>query len=360
MRLSAFRACLLGSALLAVSLAVPARAQSERDLSVVQAQALSAAKPAASSLTVLTLLDRFDATYALGEKVRLGVKTNEDAYVTVFNIGPTGKVTQLFPNAYQRNNAVRAGEVLEIPAASSGASITVSEPVGGELIKIIATSSSAPIVPEAQLQGGGAFKSLSGDVEGLMRNLAVVGNSGGPSIKVATTDQIIKTIATRPVAATSDLVVPAAPASQPSAMAAPATFPLLLTTDRQSYKVGESLTLAAIPTKSCYLTVMAKSSSGQVRMIFPSKALPASQVNAGQTVMLSGANAPQDVVATGPGTETVTALCTAEARQQGAARSSVDAVSEEEKSAFDRDLAVIAQKPAGTVGFAQIALTVVP
>ena len=35
------------------------------------------------------------------ETVGLLLTTNEDAYVTVLDIGPTGRVTQLFPNPYQ-------------------------------------------------------------------------------------------------------------------------------------------------------------------------------------------------------------------------------------------------------------------
>ncbi|WP_054360332.1 hypothetical protein, partial [Prosthecomicrobium hirschii] len=54
----------LAALLLASAAAVPASAQTVRDLSVVQSQAYEAVKPRPGPLTVLTLLDRADATYA--------------------------------------------------------------------------------------------------------------------------------------------------------------------------------------------------------------------------------------------------------------------------------------------------------
>ena len=117
-----------------------ARAQEERDLSDEQTRAYNAGKPRPGSLSIMTLLDRADATYAVGETLRLAVKSNEDAYVTVFNIGASGKITQLFPNGYQTNNRIKAGETLEVPSKSSESRIKVTGPVGIELIKVVATS----------------------------------------------------------------------------------------------------------------------------------------------------------------------------------------------------------------------------
>ena len=54
-----------------------------RDLSVEQATAFHAGTPAPGSLRISTWVDRHDLTYARGDAVRIFVKTNEDAYVTL-------------------------------------------------------------------------------------------------------------------------------------------------------------------------------------------------------------------------------------------------------------------------------------
>src|SRR4051794_5222257 len=85
-----------------------------RDLSVQQSTAWSAGTPRPGTLRVSLNTDRPDATYAIGEAARLFIRSNEDAFVNVFSIGPSGQVNQLFPNAYQRDSRVGANQVVEI------------------------------------------------------------------------------------------------------------------------------------------------------------------------------------------------------------------------------------------------------
>lgn len=359
--LSTLRIAPLAFALLAGSTAI-GLAQTVRDLSVEQTQAHDAGTVKPGSLSVMTLLDRADATYAVGETVRLAVKTNEDAYVTVLGIGASGKVTQLFPNAVQTDAKVKAGETVEIPSAASGAQIKVSGPVGGELIKVIATSKPLTVIPDGQWKPGtGVFRALEGDAGTLARDLEVVAAKPPAEVKVAIVNQVIKTIATReasaapaPTATAGVLVVPVTPAP-----ASAQTFPLLLATDKTTYKVGETITLVVTPTRACQLTVSSTGAKG-TQLLFPSVALPDGKVAAGQAVMVSGAAA-QSVVAGAPGTQVITALCTTEARPHTIAlKAAGEEASAEDKAALERDLAVVTAKPAGTVGLAQTTLTIVP
>ena len=78
----------------------------DRDLTVEQATAAAAGVQRPGSLRVAVTTDRADATYATGETVRLFLNVNEDAFVTVLNIGASGKVTQLFPNRAQPDGKV--------------------------------------------------------------------------------------------------------------------------------------------------------------------------------------------------------------------------------------------------------------
>ena len=88
--------------------------------------------------------DRANATYALGEALTLFARPGADGYLTAFSIGPTGDVTQLYPNAFHPDNFVRAGEIVQIPGAGAGA--VVNGPVGFERVKIVLTRQPAKIV----------------------------------------------------------------------------------------------------------------------------------------------------------------------------------------------------------------------
>ncbi|WP_454620429.1 DUF4384 domain-containing protein [Bradyrhizobium cenepequi] len=345
-----------------------ARAQEERDLSAEQTRAFHAGKPRPESLSIMTLLDRADATYALGETLRLAVKSNEDAYVTVFNIGASGKVTQLFPNGYQTNNRIKAGETIEVPSKSSESRIKVTGPVGIELIKVVATSKPITIIPDAHFQsGGGLFKTLTEGSDGLDRDLQVVSANQPSEFKVATAHQVIKTVQSRPgggaastggalVIPSVGVLVPAKPTASDHAQ----RFPLLLAVDKPSYRTSEVITMAVTALKSCYLTVIGTDAAGRTRRLYPTAALPAKQISGMQTLMLSGGTAPQTLVAGKPGKETVRAVCTTEAREgAGPVRSDTDELSAEEKQAFERDLTVVSSRPAGSIGYTEVTFGVV-
>ncbi len=98
---------------------------------------------------------------------------NEDADVTVLDIGPTGRVTQLFPNPYQTDNHVLANGPLEIGGAS-GARVTVTRPVGAELIKVIASKRPMVMISQSRLRRHGAFFTVDGGVPTVLRDLQVV------------------------------------------------------------------------------------------------------------------------------------------------------------------------------------------
>lgn len=346
---SAFR---LSTAVFAalVSTSTIALSQDLRDLSVSQVQTYNAGTVQSGSLSVMTLLDRADATYGIGETVRLAVKANEDAYVTVLNIGASGKVTQLFPNAMQSDNRVKAGETVEIPGKASGAAITVNGPVGAELIKVIATSKPVAVIPASRIQkSGDLFYSLEGDADALNRDLEVVAAKPPEATKIAIASQVIKTVAT-PVGSAAPaglLVVPASAVVRP-------TFPLLLASDKPSYKVGEPITIGVTALQPCHLTVIGRNAAGKAQLLYPTAASTPGPVEALKPTLVSGGPAPQAVIAAAPGVHTVTALCKTQGRADLDARASLEAPSDEEVASLDRDLTVVNNRPKNTTAFATI------
>jgi hypothetical protein len=97
-------------------------------------------------------VDRPDEPYLVGETVTIFFRTNQSCYVHLFNTGPSGDITVLYPNEYHRNNFIEAGGVWAFPAPGDAFEFTVGPPCGRELVKLVATSK--PI----DLTGGRAEK----------------------------------------------------------------------------------------------------------------------------------------------------------------------------------------------------------
>ena len=161
------------STALALVLASPAGADTNAPSDPsVDATAPQGSPSRTSALTAEAWFDRANATYALGEAVKLFVRTNEDAYVTVLSIGPTGNVTQIFPNPIHPNNLVQAHRPIAIPG--HGAHAVVTGALGAEVIEIIATSRPIQVIPEDQLGATAPFRSVLGGVDAVARDLETV------------------------------------------------------------------------------------------------------------------------------------------------------------------------------------------
>ena len=331
-----------------------------RDLTVEQTSVFSLQAPlpaatAADGLNVVAWVDHADNTYAIGEAVRLFVRANKDAYLTVLNVGPTGNMTLLFPNTFQKDPRVGANQIVEIPAQGSGASIRASGPsVGRELIKVIASTSPQPLFEAASLTGAGPFSVVSTGGRSVARDLQV-------TLDAATEHQwddynkVITTIASRPMAA---VLLATAPADAQTA-AMPANF--WVATDRSQYQLGEAVSIYARAAEPCYLTLINVGPSGQARVLLPNAAHPQNLLPGGQTVVFPGVSSSLRLTPMGPaGIETVTGVCSPDNRPVVAAdlsygRSGFALVGEADGSAA-RDLAVVAAAPARqlthmTVGF---------
>jgi Domain of unknown function (DUF4384) len=163
-----------------------------RDLSVQQTEAYKASPAKTSSIQLTVGVDRKNKTYASGEAVKLRVKVNEDAYVAVFNVGASGKVTQLFPNKLQKNQLIKAKHDTQIPPSNSSVAIKVSGETGAELIKVYASDKPLKIRQEEDDKGQ-MFLSVQGGVETLVRDLSVT-DSGKPAEKLSIVNLSIKTV----------------------------------------------------------------------------------------------------------------------------------------------------------------------
>jgi hypothetical protein len=345
-----------------------------RQLSVQQTQAYGAGG-ATNTINLEAAFDRQSGVYSNGEHVRLAVRVNEDAYVTIVTVGPTGQVVQLFPNQSQPQNLVRANAPLQVPAGPGNAQIVVGPPFGNELIKVVASISPTNLIPAGQLgAAAGGFRSVEGGVEELARNLAVAVASA-PAGKFAQQNLVLRTVAQgtgapapapqAPAQVAQAPLMPAAPIAGTAGLVPQTNNAILLSiaTDKHTYRVGERITLAVTSLTACSATVFDVNASGQARQVFPNKNTTVNAIPAGQMTMVSGGSAPTVIDARGPvGVSTLIVVCSGDATP-------ATVVAPDQTNIFTalpsleglkKDLAQVASRPASTTTIASISLNIQP
>ncbi|MBC8285172.1 MAG: DUF4384 domain-containing protein, partial [Nitrospinae bacterium] len=102
-----------------------------------QLEKLVAAKPHKSSFKADVWTDKQE--YEINEKIVFYVKADKNGYLTLFDVGPNGNITVIFPNKYHRENFIRAGVTYQVPSPNYGFEFDVRGPAGLERIKAIVT-----------------------------------------------------------------------------------------------------------------------------------------------------------------------------------------------------------------------------
>ena len=324
-------ACALGAALTLASFAsradlappagappappAAAPATSDKDLTPVQRPMADLAAPQ-SGLNVTAWVDHPDKTYVFGERVVLNVKTDQDAYVTVLDVGTSGKVHIIFPNRYQRDNRVKAGQVVQIPDPRAGFAFQVQGPAGSDLIKVIATQGQQPLFADDSTEPAGPYKALKAPAPAVAKDLVVTlreryGNQW------AEHEEIIRVAApalsgqtpppARPAAATTGGFAPSS--VQPAGGQAEA-FDLHVRTERLVYPLGAKVRVMATAERDCRLTLLDVGTSGNVFVLFPNRYQQDNQLRAGETVTIPANEAPVDYQLGGPtGVEALIGIC---------------------------------------------------
>lgn len=167
------------------------------DLSPQQVEAYKAGSAKQSSLQVTASVDRKDATYAKGEAVKLKVKVNEDAYVAIYNVGPTGKLTLLFPNKFQKEGMIKAGHDAQVPPAGSKTEIKVTGDTGAELIKVVASNKPLKIISGVVMSDDQVFMPIKQDLEKFNNDLSLAASEAPEAEKWSIVNLAIKTVSSR-------------------------------------------------------------------------------------------------------------------------------------------------------------------
>jgi TPR repeat protein len=179
-------------AALLLALTAPALAQTSitRDLNPEQKDLESVTVPK-SNLTVTAWVDKADGNYKPGEALQLFVKTNQDAYVTVVDIGSSGRPLIIFPNKFQTDTRILAHQVVQVPGVDADWRLKVTGPAGLEYIKVFASTSPEPVISPEQLIALGPVNAYRGTAKTLTRDLNIELNQRRTDDR-ATTDRVIR------------------------------------------------------------------------------------------------------------------------------------------------------------------------
>ncbi len=120
--------------------------------------------------------DREDATYKVGEEVKLYFKTDKDCYLTLFCVGAGGKVYIIFPNEYHKDNFVKAGNEYSVLPEGAKFVLKAVKPAGVELIKGIATLVRVPLLEKEDIKPAGPVQEVNLPEEQLARSLGITFN----------------------------------------------------------------------------------------------------------------------------------------------------------------------------------------
>jgi hypothetical protein len=78
-------------------------------------------------------------SYRIGDRITFFFHSDQDCFLTLFNMGTSGSVTVLFPNRLFQDNFIRANRTYSIPGKGYSFEYVLSGPAGVEIIKAIAT-----------------------------------------------------------------------------------------------------------------------------------------------------------------------------------------------------------------------------
>ena len=84
--------------------------------------------------------------YRIGDRIVVYFRADRDCYLTLFNIGTSGKLTVLFPNYLFQNNFIKANRIYALPGEEYPFEYELSGPAGVEKIKAIAATSKQNLV----------------------------------------------------------------------------------------------------------------------------------------------------------------------------------------------------------------------
>ena len=79
------------------------------------------------------------SSFGIGELITISARSDVDGYLTMVDLGTDGTVTVLFPNQYEPDNRISAGQTTVFPSPAMGFEITALPPVGRGMLRVFVT-----------------------------------------------------------------------------------------------------------------------------------------------------------------------------------------------------------------------------
>ncbi len=340
---------LTGSLIVALALSTAAHAEGAadtRNLTAKQVEVVNAVT-ADRSIKVDAWLDRADGLYQDKEAVSVQVRLDTAAYVTLINVNAKGEANVIFPNQFVTNNYLSANVTHAIPGAGATYKLEVSPPYGGNVLKVIASSSPTPVFSRAELGTTGPFPAVTGGVDALLGRLGktitavaapaapaqpataapavrqghaekvwavVPSRTGQAPIAQPTAPQVVTTTTTTTTTTVSDASAPvAAPAVSPTlpATVSRSDFGLVLEADKTSYTQGNRIQVRATSEKNCSLVLLDVAPDGSYTVLLPNAVSGDTWLSAGKTAFLASADSKLDLTAGVVGGHALVGICSA-------------------------------------------------
>jgi hypothetical protein len=304
----------LGLALLGLAAGGPASAETEQSLArdLVPSQ-----KPmyqigsgqSGGEFSVEAWVDNPDLIYRIGQQLKVHVRPKHTAYITVFNVGSSGRTSVIFPNYYQQNSRVYAGQTVTIPADSARWKIDVAGPPGVDFIQVVATREKLDLAELKHLRDSSAdspILSLDRSADSVARDLIPqLKATGGGGGFTSYTNAGVRNLLVRVLPRHSGPLAPPFAGQKLGGV-----FGLTLRPERPIYKIGDSVRVAVAVQQDCHLSLVSVGTGGHAVRLFPNKHQQYNVIRAGQTLIVPSPEAPYEYKAQGPaGIEGLMATC---------------------------------------------------
>lgn len=145
--------------------------------------------PVPTTLSAQVWVDRdtsgsYTPSYRIGDPIRVSVRVNEDAYVYLFSIDPSGSVDQVLPNRLGGGNYVRAGEIRSFPSANDNFTYSVGGIPGVNKVLVVASRRQLNLSELSSFKAGEPFATVKPTVNSsgrLAQALSIVVNPVTPT-----------------------------------------------------------------------------------------------------------------------------------------------------------------------------------
>ncbi len=108
-----------------------------------------------------------NSSYALGQTMSMRIDIPHSGYLHVINISQQDEMILLFPNQFDRNNRVNAGQMV-FPTDSMPFKFTANEPTGAQLVVALLTSEPLDLYSESNQAGRAIFAPMNSRSMGSM------------------------------------------------------------------------------------------------------------------------------------------------------------------------------------------------